>query len=113
MQDDGRKLNGFRPGAENEESVHGLAVAEGDAALGEIVGGKFEGDFIASEDADAIAPQAAGQVGEHQTIMFELNGEFPAGEFLNHCALYFDAVFFTHSVLIYSLSQRSQPVQPG
>src|SRR6185437_4212403 len=89
----------------------GLAMAEGDAALSEVVGGEFEGDFIAGEDADAIAPQAACEVGEHQTLMLELNGEFPAGEFLNHGALYFYAVFFTHLrfTLALLLSQRSRP----
>jgi hypothetical protein len=86
-------------------------MAEGDAALGEVVGGEFEGDFIAGEDADAIAPQAAGEVGEHQTVMFELNREFSAGEFLDHGALYFYAVFFTHLklTLLLPLSQRSRP----
>src|SRR6185312_10462143 len=92
----------------------GLAMAEGDAALGEVVRGEFEGDFIAGEDADAIAPQAAGEVSEHQTVMFELNREFSAGEFLDHGALYFYAVFFTHlrftlALPLSPLSQRSRP----
>ncbi len=88
-----------------------LAMAESDAAFGEVVGGEFEGDFIAGEDADAIAAQAAGEVGEHQTVMFELNREFSAGEFLDHGALYFYAVFFTHLrfTLALPLSQRSRP----
>ena len=86
-------------------------MADRDAALGALVGREFEGDFIAGEDADAITAQAAGEVGEHQTVMFELNREFSAGEFLDHGALYFYAVFFTHLKLTLSLplSQRSRP----
>jgi hypothetical protein len=43
--------------------------------------------------------------------MFELNREFSAGEFLDHGALYFDAVFFTHLrfTLSLPLTLRSRP----
>jgi len=74
-------------------------MPEGDSALGEIVGGKFEGDFIARQDADAIAAKPACKVGQDEPLVFELDTEFTAGEFLDYRSLHFYAVFFTHSDL--------------
>lgn len=56
-------------------------MPESDPALGQIVGGKLQRDFIAREDAYAIAPQASGQVGEDDAVVFELNAKQAAGEF--------------------------------
>ena len=85
-------------------------MTEGDAALGEIVGRKFEGDFIARQNADAISAEPAGEVREHEPFVLKLHAEFAAGEFLDDCALYFYTVFFTHSVrsvcLLYFFSYR-------
>jgi len=38
-------------------------MTERDSAFGEIVGGEFQGDFIARQDADAIAAKSARQMG--------------------------------------------------
>ena len=87
-------------------------MAESDTALGEVVGGKFEGDFVAGENADAIAAETACEVSENKTFMFKLDTEFTAGELLDDGTLYFDAVFFTHSVFLlcrFRLSLRSRP----
>jgi hypothetical protein len=75
-------------------------MAEGDSTLGEVVGGKFEGDFVAGQNADAVAAEAAREVGEDKPFVLKLHTEFTAGEFLDDCALYFYAVFFTHSYLL-------------
>ncbi len=72
-------------------------MTEGDATLGEVVGGKFEGDFVACQNADAVAAEAACEVGENEAFVLKLNAEFTAGELLDDGTLYFDAVFFTHS----------------
>ncbi len=56
-------------------------MAECDSALGEIVGGEFQSDFIARQDADAIAAKPARQVSQHYTLVFELYAEQAAGEF--------------------------------
>jgi hypothetical protein len=74
-----------------------LTMTESDTALGQVVGGEFEGNFIASQNAYAVAAEPACQVRKHEAFMFELHAEFPAGEFLDDRALYFYAVFFTHS----------------
>lgn len=75
-------------------------MAERDTALGEVVRGKFEGDLVAGQNAYAIAPEPACQVRKHQAFVLELHAEFTAGEFLDNRALYFYAVFFTHSCLL-------------
>ena len=74
-------------------------MAEGDTALGEVVGGKFEGDFVARQNANAVSAKPAGEVRQNKTLVFKLDTEFTAGEFLDDRTLYFDAVFFTHSDL--------------
>jgi len=74
----------------------GLAVPERDTAFGQIVRRQFHGDFIASEDTDAIAAQPAGQVSQNDPFVLELHAEQPAGKFFQYRAGYFDAVFFTH-----------------
>jgi len=72
-------------------------MAEGDTALGEVVRGKLEGDFIACQNANAVAAEAAGEMGQDEPFVLKLHTEFTAGEFLDDRTLYFDAVFFTHA----------------
>ena len=78
------------------------AVTESNAALGEIVRGEFEGDFVARQNANAVAAESACKVRQDKPFVLELHTEFTAGEFLDDCTLYFYAVFFTHSVRISS-----------
>ena len=52
-----------------------LPVPEGDAAFAEIVRRQFEGHFVARQDANAIAPQPSGEVGQDYTLMFQLYAE--------------------------------------
>ena len=56
-------------------------MTECNSAFGEIVGGEFQSDFIARQNADAIAAKTAGEVGQHNTLMFELYAEQAAGKF--------------------------------
>jgi len=79
-------------------------MAERDPTLCEVVGGKFEGDFIASQNADAVAAEAACKVGKYKPFVLKLHTEFSAGEFLDDRTLYFYAVFFTHSYFFYFIS---------
>jgi len=57
-------------------------MAKGDSPFGEIVGGQLHGDAVARQDADAVAPQSAGQVSQHNAVMFQLHAEQSAGKFL-------------------------------
>jgi uncharacterized protein Veg len=75
-------------------------MTESDPAFGQIVGGKFECDFIASENSNSIAAQTTGQMGEDYSLMFQLHAEQTAGKFLQYGTSYFYAVFLTHSTLL-------------
>ena len=57
-------------------------MAKGDSPFGQIVGGKFEGDFVAGQNADTVPPQAPRQVGQHNAVVIELDTEQTAGKFL-------------------------------
>jgi hypothetical protein len=119
MQNDGTEFDGFGAGPEDKKSFHwqsffwqgchrqliarirvrnvASTMTEGDPAFGQIVGGKFERDFIASENSNSIAAQTAGQMGEDDSLMFQLHAEQTAGKFLQYGTSYFYAVFLTHS----------------
>jgi hypothetical protein len=73
-----------------------LTVAEGDSPFGQIVGGELQGDFIACQNAYAVPPEATCQMGQDNAVMFKLDTEQTAGEFLKNCAGNFDAIFFAH-----------------
>jgi hypothetical protein len=75
-------------------------MAESDTALGEVVRGEFEGDFVASQNAYTVAAKPTREMRKHQAFVLKLHTEFTAGEFLDDRALYFYAVFFTHSCLL-------------
>ena len=115
VRDHGTELYSFRSGSENEKRLQhfrlgiGLTMAEGDAALGQIIGGKFQGYSIASQNADAVTTQATRKVGKDNTILFKLHTEKPAGKFFEDRACYFNTVFFTQSfILAYSLTDRTK-----
>jgi hypothetical protein len=87
-----------------------LSVTEGDAALRQIVGGKFEGDSITRQNADAISPQPAGQVRQDHAILLQLNAELAARELFENGSGYFNAVFFaqikSNPSVILTVSQK-------
>ena len=56
-------------------------MTERNSAFGEIVGGQFQGDFIARDYANTIAPEPARQVSQDDALMFELHAKQAAGEF--------------------------------
>ena len=57
-------------------------MPEGDPAFGQIVGGEFQGYFVASEHPNAVSAKPSGQVSENDAIMFQLDAKQTAGEFL-------------------------------
>src|SRR4029077_8749565 len=92
-----------------------LSVAEGDPPLGQIVGGKLEGDAVAGQHADAVSPQAARQVRQNYAVVIQLHAEQTTGELLQHHSGYFYIVFLTHPNLSDSLNRRGAdpPVPPA
>ena len=67
-----------------------------DAALGQIVRRKLQGDAIARQNADAIAAEFARQVRKHGAFLVQLYAEQAARKFFNNSAGYFNAIFFAH-----------------
>src|SRR5262249_52151506 len=80
---------------------NGLAVAKCNSPFGQIVGGQLHGDPVARQDADAVAPQSAGQVREHHAVMLQLYAEQTAGKLFQNNSSDFDIIFFTHSTFPY------------
>ncbi len=50
-------------------------MTEGDAAFGQIVRGKFQGDPVSGQHADAIAAQPARQMGQYHPVLLQLYAE--------------------------------------
>ena len=57
-------------------------MAERNSTFGEIVRGEFQCDFVARQNADAIAAESARQVSQHNPLVFELYAEQAARKFL-------------------------------
>ena len=72
-------------------------MTEGDPAFGQIVGGKFERDFVARKHPDSVAAQPACEMREHYPFVFQLNAEKTAGKLFQHGPGDFYTVFLTHS----------------
>ena len=50
-------------------------MTESNSAFGEIVRGKFQSDFVARQNADAIAAKPASQMSQNHALMIELDAE--------------------------------------
>ena len=74
-------------------------MTEGDAALGQVVGGKLEGHLVARKHANAVAAKPSGQMREHHAIMVDLDAKLAARELFKNRAGYFDIVFFAHRTI--------------
>lgn len=57
-------------------------MAKGDSPFGQIVGGEFQGDFVAGQNPNAVSPQAASQVGQYNAVVIELHAKQTTGKFL-------------------------------
>jgi hypothetical protein len=84
-------------------------MAEGDAPFCQIVGGEFQGDFIACQNADAVPPEATRQMGQYNAVVIELDAEQTAGEFFEDRAGNFDAIFFAH--IPFNAGRWSEPAR--
>src|SRR5579871_3516795 len=90
-----------------------LPVAEGDPAFGEIVGRQFQGNPVASQYANTVAPQSAGEMGQHDAVVLQLHAEQTAGELLQNRACDFDTVFLAHKPLKIGTSDISVIRRPA
>ena len=82
-------------------------MPERDTSLGKIVWRELQRYFISGEHPDAITAEPAGQMGQYNAVVFELDTEQAAGELFQHGASYFDTVFFTHTPRISTRASES------
>jgi len=61
--------------SQNFWALNGLSVAEGDTAFGQIVGGKLQCDPVTGQNADAVSPETASQMRQHNAVVFKLDAE--------------------------------------
>jgi hypothetical protein len=80
-----------------------LFVPVSDAALGQVVGRKFQRNFIAIHDLNAIAPEPSGHGREHGAACVEFYRKHAGFELFDYLAHYFDCVFFWQMIFILSL----------
>lgn len=100
VENDRAQLDGLRPSAENEDkpphSESSLFVAVGDSTLRQIVGRKLHGDAVTGKNADAVATELAGQVGQHGAVDIQLDTEQTTRKLFNDGTCDFNAIFFAH-----------------
>ena len=84
------------PGRERRTGPAGLFVAIGYAAFGEIVGRHFQSDAVTGENADAVAAQLAGEMGENEPFLIQLDAKQPARELFDHSSGNFNTILFAH-----------------
>jgi len=72
-------------------------MTESDPAFGQIVGREFQRDFVARQNANAVAPKPAGEMRQNDPVVLQLNTEKTTRKFFKNGAGYFYAVFLTHS----------------
>lgn len=75
-------------------------MAVSDAAFGEVVWRKLEGDSITGEDADTIAAQFTGEVGQDGSFLVQLNAKLSGRELFYDGTCDFNAIFFAHLPLL-------------
>src|SRR5690606_27620209 len=72
----------------------GSAAAEGDAALGEVVGSELNGDAVAREDADVVLAHLAGDMSRDHVPVVQFYAKQRVGEGLDDRSLHLDVLFF-------------------
>src|SRR5437773_855233 len=82
----------------------GSAVAVGDAAAGEVVGGELDPDAVARQDTDEEFAHAARDVGQHAVAVLELDLERGVGEGFLDDGVKLDVVGSWHQLSVCSSS---------
>src|SRR5438132_13545374 len=77
-----------------------VLVAEVDPTLAQIVGGHFDRDPVAGEDADAVFLHSTGRIGQRLVPIVELDAKSRVGEQLLHGAVELDQIFFSQTDLL-------------
>ena len=65
-------------------------MAEGDAAIIDVVGREFESDFVAGENADVVLLHLAASIGDQLVAVVEGHAETGVRQYLHHYPIHFD-----------------------
>jgi hypothetical protein len=87
-------------------------VPIGDATLGEVIRGHFDGDAIACQNPNSVPAKLPSQMCQNRPFLVQLDTEQTARKLFHNSSSYFNTVFFTHSplVLVYG---RKQDIKKG
>jgi len=50
-------------------------MSKGDSAFGQIVWGELQRHFVSRQNTNSIAPESAGKVRKHHSLVFQLDAE--------------------------------------
>ena len=94
-------LGGGRSILHVDREEYYLPFAERDAAFGEVVGGEFNADLVARDDANKVLPHPAGHMGHDFVSPFDLHFEARIGQGLCYSPLDLERFFlrFRHTGL--------------
>src|SRR5271165_5512196 len=84
-----------QPGRNSLVAVHNPSAIQ-------VVGRKFDRDFVSWQNADEILAHLAGNVRQYLVFIFELHLEHGIGQRLDHRCHHFNRVFFAHRLLRFS-----------
>ena len=90
----------------------GFDVAEGDAALAQVVGREFQRDLVADQDADVVFLHLSGGVGDEFVTVFQCDPEARVGEDVVDDALHFKQFFFCQVIFLQSVQQVTSQGEP-
>ena len=74
----------------------GLASAEYDSTLGQVIGCELNGNLIAGQDADVMLAHLSRDVRGNDVSVLELNPEKGIGQGFQDRAFHFNVIFFCH-----------------
>ena len=87
-------------------------VAEGDAALGQIVRRKLERNLVARKNADVMLAHLAVGVGHEFVTVVEFNAVASIGEHFKHLTRHLNEIFLCHSLPKKKAASRRRKLDP-
>jgi len=74
----------------------GLASAENDSTLTQVVGCELNGNLVTGQDTNVVLAHLARDVGGHNVTVLKFYPEQGIGQGLQDRALHFNVIFFCH-----------------
>lgn len=78
-----------------------LFVTISNATFGQVVGGHFDLNFVASEDFDVMHAHFAGDMGYDLVAILQFNAEHGITQRLDHCTIQLYGSLFCHLLIVF------------